>query len=97
MLRMSDFTELTMAIVQDVGLENFVPVLIDPEQKTIRGLDEMSAGVDHHVAALEWVEALGLETYGLAYVQGDQIRLRLCREGALEEAVLDLSTRGQVG
>ena len=97
MLTMSDFAELTMAIVQDVGLENFVPMLIDPEQKTIRGLDEIPDGVDHHAAALEWVAALGLDSYCLAYVQGDEIRLRWCREGALEEAVLSLSTRGPVG
>ena len=96
-LKMPDFAELTAAILQDVGLEYFVPVLIDPEQMTIRALDNIPHGVDHNVAALEWVAALGLDTYGLAYRRDDEIRLVVCREGALEERALDVPSLGRGG
>ena len=91
---MSEFLDLTRTIIKDVGVENFIPVLIEPKQRIIRGLEGVPNGCDHSAAALDWVGALALEDYGLAYRQEDKIRLKICRSGELEDANIDLADLG---
>ncbi|WP_291198112.1 hypothetical protein [Hyphomonas sp.] len=91
MLTMSEFLDLTRNIIKDVGVENFIPVLIEPNQRIIRGLEGIPKGGDHKAAALDWVGALALDDYGLAYRQGDKIVIRLSRRGELEDTFFDLA------
>ena len=72
---------MTINIIEEDGIEDFIPVLIDFDKRAVTGLSEIPEGVDHRAAVKNWLSGMQIENYGVAFRIGDEIGVMTSSSG----------------
>lgn len=60
---LEQFTDVTVTVVSEDGMADYVPMLMIPKLKTLRAIEGIPEDVDHRIAIQNSIRASGLESF----------------------------------
>jgi len=90
-MNITDFQRMTMRIVQDDGIAEYLPTLILPSEGVVIALEGIPNDINHEDAARKWIKDSGHESkeYFLAFkVSNEEIHLEHHKDNLLIETAV---------
>ena len=90
-MNIATFRKMTLDVIQEEGIPEYIPTLILPSEKVVIVLEEIPGDVSHEAAARKWVKDSGHESkeYFLAFKMSDEeIRLEHHKDNSVVETAI---------